>query len=297
LNDSWFQAFVLNDLGSVAVALGDYAEAQRYFQAAYAVRQDFDDPGGMAEALNHLGKTALLQENYAEAEELFHKSLATYREINDRGGVATALDGLGVAATARADYQAAGEYFGEAMQVAIEMQFQPLLLSIAVNLGELWFQTGHLERCVELLTAAFHYSAGGSEASAAASQLLARCREQLEPELFLAARSRGQAGASAEGVPSPFMDAAIVDPTPEDSTGLPSQPGQPPVQDLIEPLTARELEVLHLLARGRSNKEIAKELVISLGTVKWHNNRIYGKLNVSSRTQAIARAGELNLLP
>jgi ATP/maltotriose-dependent transcriptional regulator MalT len=63
---------------------------------------------------------------------------------------------------------------------------------------------------------------------------------------------------------------------------------------LVEPLTEREMEVLHLVAAGLSNQEIADRLVITLGTVKSHTNSIYGKLGVKSRTQAIARAKALD---
>ena len=63
-----------------------------------------------------------------------------------------------------------------------------------------------------------------------------------------------------------------------------------------ESLSARELQVLRLIAAGMSNQEIAEELVVALGTVKTHINNIYGKLDVRSRTQALARARELNLL-
>lgn len=69
-----------------------------------------------------------------------------------------------------------------------------------------------------------------------------------------------------------------------------------PAQPLIDPLTARELEVLQLLATGFSNREVASELVIAPSTAKRHIANIYGKLGVSSRTQAAARARELNLL-
>jgi LuxR family maltose regulon positive regulatory protein len=65
---------------------------------------------------------------------------------------------------------------------------------------------------------------------------------------------------------------------------------------LIEPLSRRELELVPLLAEGLSNQEIARKLHISLGTVKIHLKHIYGKLEVSSRTQAVARARELGLL-
>lgn len=69
-----------------------------------------------------------------------------------------------------------------------------------------------------------------------------------------------------------------------------------PLRDLIEPLTRRELEVLQLIAAGESNQSIADRLVITLSAVKKHTGNIFRKLNVNSRTQALARAGELGLL-
>jgi LuxR family maltose regulon positive regulatory protein len=65
---------------------------------------------------------------------------------------------------------------------------------------------------------------------------------------------------------------------------------------LLEPLSWREREVLRLVAAGRKNQEIAKELVVVTGTVKAHINSIYRKLSVNSRVQAVARARALNLL-
>ncbi|MUL37043.1 LuxR C-terminal-related transcriptional regulator [Gloeocapsopsis dulcis] len=69
-----------------------------------------------------------------------------------------------------------------------------------------------------------------------------------------------------------------------------------PAQALIEPLSHRELEVLHYLASGLSNQAIANELIVSLPTVKWHARNIYSKLNASNRTQAVMRAREIGLL-
>jgi predicted ATPase/DNA-binding CsgD family transcriptional regulator len=64
---------------------------------------------------------------------------------------------------------------------------------------------------------------------------------------------------------------------------------------LSGPLTARELEVLTLIAAGLSNREIAHELTLTLGTVKWYTRQIYNKLGVNSRTQAVARAQDVGL--
>jgi LuxR family maltose regulon positive regulatory protein len=68
------------------------------------------------------------------------------------------------------------------------------------------------------------------------------------------------------------------------------------VDELVEQLTPREMEVLLLIATGDSNQEIAEKLVITVRTVKKHTSNIYGKLSVNSRMQAVARARELGLL-
>ena len=74
-------------------------------------------------------------------------------------------------------------------------------------------------------------------------------------------------------------------------------PVEPSGQALVEPLSPRELEVLHLVALGRTNKEIAQQLIIASGTVKAHTASIYRKLDVANRTEAVARARQLGILP
>lgn len=68
-----------------------------------------------------------------------------------------------------------------------------------------------------------------------------------------------------------------------------------PAQPLAEPLTERELDILRLMVAGLNNQEIARQLVLSAGTVKWYVNQIYVKLDVHSRRQAIERAAQLGL--
>jgi len=65
---------------------------------------------------------------------------------------------------------------------------------------------------------------------------------------------------------------------------------------LVDPLSERELEVLKLIANGLSNPEIARKLFVANSTVKRHINNIYAKLNVHTRTQAVAKGRELKLL-
>ena len=73
-------------------------------------------------------------------------------------------------------------------------------------------------------------------------------------------------------------------------------PSSPSPQPLVEPLSQRELEVLQLIAQGLSNHEICQRLFLALDTVKGHNRRIFDKLHVQRRTEAIARARDLGLL-
>ena len=78
----------------------------------------------------------------------------------------------------------------------------------------------------------------------------------------------------------------------------PVRPARDPVPSgIADPLTSRELEVLEMLAVGRPNQVIARELVVTLDTVKKHVGHVLGKLGAANRTEAVARARELSLIP
>jgi LuxR family transcriptional regulator, maltose regulon positive regulatory protein len=66
---------------------------------------------------------------------------------------------------------------------------------------------------------------------------------------------------------------------------------------LVEQLTAREQEILVLLAAGAPNRRIAEQLVVSLDTVKKHVSHVLGKLGAANRTEAVTRARQLGLIP
>jgi LuxR family transcriptional regulator, maltose regulon positive regulatory protein len=76
----------------------------------------------------------------------------------------------------------------------------------------------------------------------------------------------------------------------------PEMPARDAAQPLAEPLSQREIEVLELIAQGLSNSEIGERLFLALDTVKGHNQRIFAKLQVGRRTEAVARARELGIL-
>jgi LuxR family transcriptional regulator, maltose regulon positive regulatory protein len=109
---------------------------------------------------------------------------------------------------------------------------------------------------------------------------------------------RQERPAAAEAVPRDYL-ARLVDAFEQAGlpVRLPVRRGGVVVTGLVEPLSARELEVLRLLAAGAPNRAIAKQLVVTLDTVKRHVSNLFSKLEVANRTQAVARARELGLLP
>ena len=114
----------------------------------------------------------------------------------------------------------------------------------------------------------------------------------------LAAPDQRKPGAAAEQVPPGYLARllAAFSPAAARPARPPGRAVAGPLPGLVEPLSERELEVLALVATGRSNQQIAEELVVALDTAKKHVSHILDKLGVVNRTQAVARARELQLL-
>lgn len=288
--DRWFMAYCLNEMGRAARAVGDYAAAQRHFEAGYELRESFSDPEGMALGLLNLGDVALRRQESDEAGDLFARSAAIYRQINDRGGLAAAYNGLGKTAVAQEDYETAREQFRRALAIAGDIRFTPLLLAILTAVAQFLLQTNRIEGGLALLALVEAHPAADQETKTAARRQLGRARSAVSPALF-AATEKPPDLETAVAAAQTSLAAPI--PPPGENTLPPS----PPPTALVEPLTERELEVLHLIAQGLTNHQIAERLTVVVGTVKAHNNSIYGKLAVSNRVQATARARELGLIP
>lgn len=141
---------------------------------------------------------------------------------------------------------------------------------------------GHIRPFVDTGTALYHLLREMSHPTGAQAHL-ERILRAFETELLIAAKSTPHRTTGAS-------DWAGNEQSSENTTTAIAN------YALIEPLTARELEVLQLLTEGLSNREIAQRLVIATGTVKRHTINLYGKLGVNSRTQAVAQARRLNIL-
>jgi DNA-binding SARP family transcriptional activator/predicted ATPase len=173
-DDRWFMAYCLNLLGESALALGDVTVAQQHVEASYRIRQEFNDPEGMAVALNHLGKIALQQKHYERAQQLYQKSLDVYQNIFDKGGLARAYQGLGTVASRQGDIQMAQQQLHQALQLAAEIQFVPLMVSILNAIGELLLKSNRPEYGLKVLAFVRQHPASDHATQAEAQQLLDR---------------------------------------------------------------------------------------------------------------------------
>ncbi|MCA9924509.1 MAG: tetratricopeptide repeat protein, partial [Anaerolineales bacterium] len=287
LQDRWFRAYCLIEMGKAAQALGDLAAARHHFETSYSLREALADPEGMAVAMNHLGEVAWRQGNDAEAKRLYTQSAAIYRKINDQGGLAVAYHGLGQTAVSQSDFSTAQEHLYQALQIAQEIEFTPLMLTILGTVARFLQQTGQTRQGVVLAALVVGHPASAHETKTAVQAQLLECRKNIEQTLFVSAVQEGEQAdlKTAVSIAQTHLSYSLP--------AVPSIPHSPVSQDL---LTERELEVLQLIAQGMNNRQIAETLFVVLGTVKAHNNRIYSKLDVKNRVQALARARELGLI-
>ena len=300
---------------------GDYAEAERLFREALAVYEELGEDAGVARTLDRLAMMLVITGDDARARPLFERSLALFRRLGDVHGIALGLYGLGVArpdgglVAAQAesdesldilrtlgDRRTFGKVLWNVAEINTELaqaetaaaQFAESL-TLFVEFGDRWFcglvlessaflagGIGEDERAVTLL--------GAAEAIWTRLEVprMARLHERHESTL---ARARARLGerrleaAWAEGRRLPL--AATVE--------LVAAIGARATGDAPDGLTARELEVLALVAEGRTDAEVAESLVVSLRTVHAHLRSIYRKLDLHTRSAATRYALEHGL--
>jgi adenylate cyclase len=177
------------------------------------------------------------------------------------------------------------------------------------NLGHAYFLVGRYEEAIETLKRARDrnpdYLPVRAYLTASYSEL--GWEEEARNEAAEFVRLSPQTSAEAWRHRLPYKDQAVLERVyssvrkaelscEKKSLSVFKADAPPKIEELMEPLSKREIEVLHLMAAGLSNREIAEKLFISLNTVKTHAKNINGKLDVNNRTKAVARAKELDVL-
>ncbi len=245
------------------------------YQARLWIMQSRDDPG-------HLARVRAWIENRRLGRETALAELSQETGGNRFWPLVRALEYLPLARL----YLAQGQ-----LDDALAL-LEPLLQRVE-EAGWMWFGI----ECLTLQAVAYQQRSETSRALVALERALTLARAEGFVRVFLdggpamgellhRAATRGAAVEYARKL----LDAFLAD----------EEPGSPllagPTTSLVEPLSLREFEVLQLIAAGLSNREIAEELVVAVSTVKTHIRNIYGKLDVSSRTQALVKARALRLI-
>ncbi len=227
-----------------------------------------------------------------EAQDFSRRLLETATKINYRFGLLRAAYFLGIIANDLQCFDEAVLHFRRGLQIASDTGVTVEIASCLYRFGRIAYGTGRRERAVELISLASEYPIADILMHEC-EDYLARLRMELRDEDFEAASQRGR---------SQSLDAVVASILQHSDDGGGASGGSTDVQgqavhpDLRDPLTSRELDVLNLIAEGKSNSEIAAVLVLGVSTVKKHINHIFDKVGVTSRAELIVKAQRLGLV-
>ncbi len=266
---------------------GQFDKARRFSEQALQIANDINVLDAAGWALTTLGLLACVEEDYIRGQDLCQQAAAGKVLAYISGFAAL---GLSMASLGMEDYETASQHLATALNYAVVKQNRVWMIACLAVGALLVAQRGQKERAIELLALSLTHPIRAS-GWMARWPLLNRLRASLEndwgSDTYAAVWARGKSLKLENTV------TVLLTQFPFRQNGTKVET----VSALAHSLTRRELEVLKWIAAGMSNQEIAQELVITHGTVKWYVSQIYEKLSVRSRTQAIARARELSVLP
>jgi non-specific serine/threonine protein kinase len=286
-------------LGQVALGQGDYTLARSLHTEALTLRRDLGDRWEIAFSLIQLGLVVHEQGDCATARALYEEGLGLRRQVGDHRGAEFALFGLAKVAQDQGDHALACSLYAESLAVADALDDRWGLAHAVAGFAELAAVRGQAERALLLAGAA----SGRLEAIGAAlfpawqtrfDLRLERARQELGHAASAAAWAAGRAMPPEQTITYALaaLDAPDLVPI--------SQPPTIPTLGLhgtqLVPLTRREREVVMLIARGFTNRQIAAELVIATRTADTHVEHILDKLGLPSRAQAAVWAAAHGLL-
>ncbi|MCC6613274.1 MAG: tetratricopeptide repeat protein [Anaerolineae bacterium] len=280
--NNWLKTFSLANLAQIAYLMGDYAEAEAIGRRSLDVALKGGTKIGAADAWNGLGSIHLALHAAQEALNDFESALRVSRDIGYEMGVMRALSGLAETTFRSSALDQSKAYLYEAFHFAVVSHFPPeLILQALVIAAEVLMTERQYASSARLLDIAHRHPTS-----------LVQTRERAEALL-------DQLAAVHDVVPDAPADLPRLE---QVAKGLLENELSGEARAINgngaggDVLNEREREILQLIADGLSNREIAAQLYLALGTVKWYINQIYGKLHVASRTQAVAAARETQLI-
>jgi DNA-binding CsgD family transcriptional regulator/tetratricopeptide (TPR) repeat protein len=290
LGDNWTAAWVLYLLGRVAYFEGDSGTARARGEACLAMAQELGDRWLVAFGLHILGLAAHIEADYPAARSFYERSLAIRLELGFQEGIGIMLQLLGMIAYREGDYATARALCHEGLGLLWKLGARWIVGNSISAFASLAATQRQPERAVRLAGATAILSETISVlpiplAQGMLEETLEVARRTLGEEAYARAWAEGRA-LSLEGA---IAEARAVEVWPP--PGAPDGHGPAPKFDGYPAgLTPREVEVLRLVAAGRTTREIADELVVSVPTVERHITHIYGKIGVRGRAEATAYA-------
>ncbi len=278
-------AMALTQLGR-ALAFDDPDRAAAMLEQALAHFRALGEPVREAMALRQVGMLAGWQGDHDRAIALHEAALAIWRRLDHPWGIPAALRELGDEALAQGDVAAAKARYQESLRRWRDLHERLHMVRCLWGLARVALLAGRPRRAVRLLGAghALNEAMGCAPERDAQTEFVRAERAALAmlgETAFAAAWAAARALPIAEAVEEALADAPTADE--RDRAALPEPAG-------LDGLTARERDVLRLLARGHSNREIAVALIVSERTVTTHVTHILAKLGVRSRAEAAALA-------
>jgi predicted ATPase/DNA-binding CsgD family transcriptional regulator len=279
IGDSWGVAAAQGDLAMIEFDQnGDAAPAREVTEDVLRQFQALGDRYSEGIALTTLGNIACRQGDLTAATSRFQEALTIARESGDNYAVELSLCNLALSSRLNGDLVEAATYYVEALKLAHGLSHSEVLRYCLAGIGGVEFACGRFEPAARLLGAV-----------AAMADVLGTLMQSLEQELFdrdIAAVRAALPDASFSKAwdtgRSLSLDAAVAEAS--------EAPAPMSRRSLNYGLSDREIEVLRLLVRGMSDREIAAALFISPGTATTHVRNIRGKLVVRSRGAAAAYA-------
>jgi DNA-binding CsgD family transcriptional regulator/tetratricopeptide (TPR) repeat protein len=275
---------------------GDPASVRSLLEESLTLYRELGDTHGLATCFCLSGQLALQQGDAAMARSLVEEGLLLYREIGGwEEGIGESLSVLGKVAAVQADYTAARAFYGESLTfpgkmdaVWIASSLEGLADVVAVQGDPMWVV--RLYGAAEALRESVGTPLPPVERTTY-ERSVAAARAQLGEKTFATAWAQGRI-MTVEQVLATQDPARILDPSTGSSSASPSRK----LATYPHGLTAREVEVLRLLAQGLTSAQIAEQLVIGVVTVNFHVRSIYSKLGVTSRAAATRYALDHHLL-
>jgi DNA-binding CsgD family transcriptional regulator len=267
----------------------NYSRAQAYLEEALASARALEDRYLLFHVLVCLGLLAGSQHDAPRAIALFEEGLTQCRAVGERHNLAYSRLLLANLAMVRGEFGSARQWYEEGLATSLDIELTSYIASGLKGLGCVAAAQG-LPRWAALLwgtAETLRESHSVAIPQALYDRMVAMVRRQLGEKAFKEALARGCAMTAAQVLASQeAFEPQTVQRLPyAQSASVPSLAG----------LTAREREVLHLVAQGLTDAQVAEQLVISTRTVNTHLTSIYGKIGVSSRSAATRYAIEQHI--